>query len=96
MIVRIVGEGQWVLPDEMRSPLNEVDERLKTAVSMRDAEELGRILTEIRDTVRRHGSPIDDGKARMSDLIVPGPQVGIDEIVSWMDSRPDDDGLFPG
>lgn len=96
MIVRIVGEGQWALPDEMMGPLNEVDERLKAAVAARDAEVVSEVLTEIRDTVRHAGTPIEDGKARMSNLIVPGPGVGIDEIVGWMDSRPADEGLFPG
>ena len=96
MIVRIMGKGQWEVPDELTIHLNVLDELVEDAVESRDGEALSATLAEMADLVVRNGEQLPPGRARWSDLIVPGAGSSLEEIFEWMQESRADDGLIPG
>ena len=71
MIIRIVGEGQWQVPDIEMGHLNRIDARVEHAIETTSQNELTEALTELVTTVRTVGTPIADDNIIDSDLIVP-------------------------
>ncbi|MGI5951980.1 MAG: PspA-associated protein PspAA [Brooklawnia sp.] len=96
MIVRIMGEGQWEVPDDTARRLNVLDDMVAEAVDSRDPDQLGSLLTEMGEVVRRVGKRVTAGGIVFSDLIVPHPDSTVDQIAEWMQEARADDGLFPG
>ena len=96
MIVRIMGQGQWEVPDNLVIRLNVLDEMVTDAVASRDAEELALALAEMADLVKRYGTSVPPGRARLSDLIVPDVQASMTEISEWLQESRAEDGLIPG
>ena len=52
MIIRIVGEGQWQVPDTEMEHLNRIDARVEHAIDIASQNELTEALTELVATVR--------------------------------------------
>ena len=96
MIVRVMGQGQWDVPDSLVIRLNVLDELVPDAVVSRDEEALAEALDEMADLVVRHGVPLPPGKVRLSDLIVPQVGTSLREVDEWMPESRADDGLIPG
>lgn len=96
MIVRIVGEGQWRVPDQELARMNVLDELLAEAVREGDAEELPSILDELDCHVRKVGIEVDDGQVHLSDVILPNPSTPFDEIADWIRDSVHEEGLIPG
>lgn len=92
MIVRILGEGQFDVPDAALDELNELDETLVSAVDSDDAEAftaaLGALLTRVRSVATPHAADALDS----SDLILPGPDSSLAEVRALLG----DEGLIPG
>lgn len=96
MIVRIMGGGQWHVPEETVGRLNVLDDLVADAVESRDNDPLADLLGEMAELVRRVGTPVQDDGIVLSDLIVPHRDSTIDDISEWMQEARADDGLFPG
>lgn len=96
MIVRVMGQGQWDVPDSLVIRLNVLDELVSDAVVSRDEEALAEALDEMAGLVVRHGVPLPPGKVRLSDLIVPQVGTSLREVDEWMQESRADDGLIPG
>lgn len=96
MIVRIMGGGQWDVPEQTMRRLNVLDDMVAAAVDSRDNDELTALLTEMAELVRSVGRPVDQDGIVFSDLIVPHPNSTVEEIAEWMQEARADDGLFPG
>lgn len=96
MIVRIMGQGQWQVPDEEVDRLNVLDDLLAQAVRDKDADMLPSILQELGDRVRKVGTPLDNGVVRLSDVILPDPHTPFDEIAAWIRDSAREEGLVPG
>mgnify|MGYP000176927166 CR=1 FL=1 len=96
MIVRIMGQGQWELPAGELPGLNALDDLVMDAVRDRDADALQDALAEMIELVRRRGRRIETNRIRLSDLIVPQADAGLDEVAEWLQEACAEDGLIPG
>lgn len=92
MIVRILGEGQWILGEEHLDELNAYDENLANAVAASDESGFKDSLTTLLDRVKGLGVPISDDDLTPSDLILPGSQSTLGEVAALLH----DEGLIPG
>lgn len=91
-----MGQGQWEVPDNLVIRLNVLDEMVTDAVASRDAEELALALGEMADLVKRYGTAMPAGRARLSDLIVPDVGASMTEIREWLQESHAEEGLIPG
>ena len=79
MIVRILGEGQYLVPDGDRGALEELDTKVAEAVDNADEAAFGPALAALSAAVRRLGGPLADDKFAPSDLVVPFPDATLTE-----------------
>lgn len=96
MIVRVMGRGQWEVPDNLVIRLNVLDELVADAVEQRDPEALSDTLAEMADLIERFGRRVAAGTVLLSDLIVPAAGTSLSEIGEWLQESREDDGLIPG
>lgn len=92
MIVRILGEGQYDVPDDALDHLNTLDAAVEAAVEAEDHEAFGPALTALLDGVREKGTVHDAESLDESDLILPMSDATLDEVRRMLA----DDGLVPG
>jgi hypothetical protein len=92
MIVRIMGEGQWKLADDRKEALNEVDDKLETAVSSSDQSGFETAFKELLDLVRGHGEKLSDDDLHDSDVILPPSDSTLAEVKELISG----DGLIAG
>ena len=92
MIIRITSEGQFNLPGSFVDQLNEIDNELVEAVEAADQIGYDRLLKQMLDLVREKGSslPVDD--IVESDLILPEPDLTLEEAQVLFVGE----GLLPG
>ena len=91
MIVRIMGEGQWDVPDQHLSALNALDDALERAVESGDERSFRVEMTALLDAVRQQGDRIDDDSLDESDLILPPADASLEEVRALLG----DEGLVP-
>jgi hypothetical protein len=92
MIVRILGEGQFEVPESAVDALNELDGALETAVERKDEAAFRPALTALLARVREVGSPTKADDLRPSELIIPQPDATMDDVRKLLT----DEGLIPG
>lgn len=92
MIIRILGEGQFEVPDDRIAGLNEHDEALVEAVETDDVEAFETHLGALLGAVRTVGRPLPDGHLGPSHLVLPGADATIAEVRDLLS----DEGLVPG
>lgn len=92
MIVRILGEGQFDVPDTALDELNELDEALVSAIELGDTDVFTRALGELLAGVRAVATPHAADALDNSDLILPGPDSSLAEVRALLG----DEGLIPG
>ncbi|GAB3556987.1 PspA-associated protein PspAA [Spelaeicoccus albus] len=92
MIIRILGEGQFDVPDDELGEVQAYDERLEAAVAAGDAEGTRVALTTLRERLLKAGTAVADDYLGASDIVVPYPDAGVDEVRELLN----DDGLIPG
>jgi chromosome condensin MukBEF complex kleisin-like MukF subunit len=91
MIVRLMGEGQYRVDDDLAQKLNELDDRVGKAVESGDETELHARLRELAETVRAGGTKLDDADLSPSDAIVPPEDLSLDEARELLTGE----GLIP-
>jgi len=79
MIVRILGDNQYVLDSRYLDKLNELDNHMVDHLNKEEVDEFNRCLNEMIHTVRAKGTPLDPAEIRPSDLIVPSPDITPEE-----------------
>jgi hypothetical protein len=79
MIVRVSGVGQWRVSDDTLERLNEVDNRVASAVQAGDEEEFRRALRELVDAATGSGEQVPDDDLVSSDVVIPPPDTSLDE-----------------
>lgn len=79
MIVRIMSEGQYELPDGAYDELNELDNRVVTAVSDEDQAGYDHAFGALIAMIRQQGTPLAGDDLRESDVIVPPADLTLDE-----------------
>ncbi|MGG8405332.1 PspA-associated protein PspAA [Streptomyces sp. 12297] len=92
MIVRIMGEGQVELADAHVAELNTLDDELLAEMESGDEDGFRRTLHALLDRVRELGSALPDDALEPSELILPAPDAGLEEVRRMLN----DDGLIPG
>jgi len=92
MIIRILTEGQFNVPGRYIDELNEIDNHLVEAVEAEDREKLGQFLKQMLDFVKENGSPVPIDELVESDLILPEPDITLEEAEELFVGE----GLLPG
>ncbi len=92
MIVRILEEGQWDVPDAEIDGLNRLDDEVEAAVTAGDEESFGRCMAALLDAVRTKGTPLAADALKDSDLILPPADATLEEVRDLLS----DEGLIPG
>jgi hypothetical protein len=91
MIVRLMGEGQFDVDDEVAKGLNDLDEQAAQAVEAGDEEQLRQLLGRMAEAVRLNGARVPDEQLDVSDAIVPPDDLSLDEARKLFE----DEGLIP-
>ena len=92
-IVRIMGEGQFVVDDKTLNRLNKIDNSLIQLVSnaIPDNTEFKKRLVELVDIVEQSGKRLDPKRIIPSDIILPSVDLSIDEAKKLFKG----DGVIP-
>jgi hypothetical protein len=88
LIVRIAGEGRWLLPPTAEGEMQLLDNAVTLAVDEAREDEYQRLLVELCAFVRQHGELLEaSDHAGDADITVPPPSLPLDSAV---------DALFDG
>jgi len=91
VIVRIATEGQYRLADAEAGRLDELDDAVVEAVESGDRERFEQRFGELLDLVRG-GQQVDDDHLGGSDVILPPPDLSLEEAAGEFSGE----GLIPG
>ncbi|TAK71035.1 MAG: hypothetical protein EPO13_00610 [Actinomycetota bacterium] len=91
MIVRISGEGQYRLADDVIDQVNQLDAALEGALGGTE-QEFRTALSALLSRVRADGQLLDDEELLESDVILPGEDASADDVRGMLT----DEGLLPG
>lgn len=92
MIVRLMHEGQYEVPDSLRDELNAADDRALTALADGNVEALNASIEEMWELVRANGDPLPaDALGPGSDVIVPPSDLTLEEAQELLTGE----GLIP-
>ena len=91
MIVRVATEGQYEVADGQEEPLNELDNALVAAVESGDEARFQELFAQMLELVRA-GAAIDGDELVESDVILPPPDISLDEARREFTGE----GLIPG
>ena len=92
MIIRILSEGQFDVPDDAVAGLNELDEQLEAAVEAADEAALASSLAALLERVRSEGAGVAVDTLVPSDLVLPHASATLAEVRDLLSG----DGLIPG
>ena len=79
MIVRLMGEGQYRIDEELHGELDRLDERAVAALDAEDEVELDARLDDMWRLVRERGERLPDDDLHASDLLVPPSDLTLEE-----------------
>jgi hypothetical protein len=91
MIVRLMGEGQYRLTEDVVSRLNELDDQAEAAVETEDETKLDALLDEMWELVRSSGERLSDDDLSASDAVVPPSDMTLEETKRFLGTA----GLIP-
>jgi hypothetical protein len=92
MIVRIATEGQYEVSDEDTPGLNELDNKAVDVCEASDDAGFRQVYGQLVDYVRSKGTPLGDDELVASDIILPPPDVSLEEARKEFQGE----GLIPG
>lgn len=92
MIVRIMGEGQFDVPEDALDRLNELDSAVESAVANQDHDGFRAALADLLDGIRAVATQHPDDALDESDIIVPPADATLEQVRELLN----DDGLIPG
>jgi hypothetical protein len=91
VIVRLMGEGQYRVSDELRRRLEALDDESMAALADEDEGELDAKLDEMWELVRGEGERLADEDLSPSDAVIPPSDLTLEETRQLFS----DDGLIP-
>ena len=94
MIVRILGEGQFVVDDVHAALLNSLDSGLERAVEAGDEAGFRSALSSLVSEVRTIGDRLPDDSLEPSDAVVPDESSSLEEVRAMLADT--SEGLIPG
>jgi hypothetical protein len=92
VIVRISTEGQYELFENDEEVLNTLDNEAVAACEADDEQQFHDVFTRLLDYVRSNGQPVPEDRLAPSDLILPPPDVSLEEAKNEFSGE----GLIPG
>ncbi len=92
MIVRIATEGQYELSEDDAEALNELDNQAVADCEADDEARFRAAYSKLLEFVRSHGREVPEDSLAPSDLILPPPDVSIEEARAEFKGE----GLIPG
>jgi len=92
VIVRISNEGQYEVADGDVGALNELDDAAVVTCEADDEAAFEEIYGKLVAFVRSHGRPVGDDELLGSDIILPPPDVSLEEARREFQGE----GLIPG
>ena len=91
MIVRLMGEGQYRVSDELRERLEALDDEAMAALNDEDEGELDAKLDEMSELVRKEGERLPDEDLSASDAVIPPSDLTLEETRQLFS----EEGLIP-
>jgi hypothetical protein len=91
VIVRLLGEGQFRVPDDLLGRLNELDDEVLRAVEQGDERALWDGLQALAEAVRSAGTKLGNDELVPSDAIVPPEDLSLEEARELLEGE----GLIP-
>jgi len=79
VIVRLLGEGQFRVADDLLGRLTELDDRAVAALDRDDEGELDECLDVMWQTVQDEGERLPDDDLSTSDVIIPPSDLTLEE-----------------
>ena len=79
MIVRIMGDGQYRVDDSVAAEISDLDDQAGAALEAGDEQAVRDLLRRLAETVRSHGTRLDDSDLSPSDGIVPPDDLTLEE-----------------
>lgn len=92
MIVRLLGQGQFDVPEDRLDDLNELDDALIAAIDAGDEESFRDSLGRLLNAVKANAQAVPDDYLGPSDFILPGDDTSLEEVRELLS----DEGLIPG
>ena len=91
MIVRVMGEGQFEVDEEVAKGLNDLDHQAEQALEAGDEEQLSELLRRMAEAVRTNGARLADDDLSPSEAIVPPEDLSLAEARELFEGE----GLIP-
>jgi hypothetical protein len=91
VIVRLMGEGQYRVSDDLRERLDALDQEALEAMNAEDEGELDAKLDEMAELVRTQGERLPDDDLSPSDAVIPPSDLTLEETRQLFS----DEGLIP-
>ncbi len=91
MIVRVMGEGQFDVDEEVAKGLDELDGQAEQALEAGDQERLAKLLRRMAEVVRTNGARLPDDDLSPSAAIIPPDDLTLEEARELFE----DEGLIP-
>jgi hypothetical protein len=92
VIVRISNEGQYEISEEDAAGLNKLDNEAVASCDATDEQAFHDVFGRLLDYVRTKGRPVGEDELVGSDIILPPPDVSLEEAKKEFQG----DGLIPG
>jgi hypothetical protein len=92
VIIRIATEGQYEIQDDDLAELNDLDNRAVAACDSNDEASFRQAFDELLQLIRTKGRALNDDELEGSDLILPPPDVSLEEAKEEFSGE----GLIPG
>jgi hypothetical protein len=92
VIIRILSEGQFDVPESAVDRLNELDASLEEAIEAGDEDSFRTSLQALLDGVRKAGEPLALDSLVPSTLVLPHAESSLHEVRDLLSG----DGLIPG
>ena len=91
MIVRLMGEAQYEVDDEVAKGLNDLDDQAAQALEAGDETKLAELLRRMAEAVRSNGARLRDDDLSPSEAVIPPDDLSLDEARRLFE----DEGLIP-
>jgi hypothetical protein len=90
IIVRVSGQGQFKVNREIMDRINDIDNSIVSLLENADTDvdvnsikvkqkELNEKINEIINLIRTNGMPLDDKEITQSQIMIPNPDISVDE-----------------
>jgi chromosome condensin MukBEF complex kleisin-like MukF subunit len=93
VIVRLMGEGQYEVDDEVAKGLNDLDEQAGRAIEAGNEDQLTQLLRRMAEAVRTNGARLADEDLSPSEAVIPPDDLSLEEARRLFEEN--GEGLIP-